>query len=34
MGKTDILIIGGSAAGFVAATTSKLNNPDKDVMLN
>jgi len=33
MEKTDILIIGGSAAGFVAATKSKLNNPDKDVLL-
>lgn len=33
MKKTDILIIGGSAAGFVAATTSKLNHPEKDVLL-
>lgn len=33
MNKTDILIVGGSAAGFVAATTSKLNNPEKDVLL-
>lgn len=33
MKKTDILIIGGSAAGFVAATTSKLNNPEKNVLL-
>ncbi len=27
MKKKDILIIGGSASGFVATTTSKLNNP-------
>jgi len=33
MKKTNILIIGGSAAGFVAATTSKLNHPEKDVLL-
>lgn len=31
--KTDILIIGGSAAGFVAASTSKMKNPDKEVIL-
>ncbi len=29
--KTDILIIGGSAAGLVAAMTAKSNYPDKDV---
>jgi len=33
MKKTEILIIGGSAAGFVAASTAKLNNPDKEVLL-
>jgi len=31
--KTDILIIGGSAAGFVAASTAKMKNPSKEVML-
>ncbi|NLI55118.1 MAG: FAD-dependent oxidoreductase [Clostridiales bacterium] len=30
---TDVLIIGGSAAGFVAAGTAKSNNPDKTVMV-
>lgn len=29
--KTDVLIIGGSAAGLVAAMTTKSNNPNKDV---
>lgn len=29
--KTDVLIVGGSAAGFVAAMTIKSNNPDKSV---
>lgn len=33
MMKTDVLIIGGSAAGFVAAMTAKSNYPHKDVML-
>jgi NADH oxidase (H2O2-forming) len=31
--KTDVLIIGGSAAGIVAATTGKSFYPDKDFML-
>jgi len=31
--KTDILVIGGSAAGFVAASTAKINNPEKKVLL-
>ena len=31
--KTDILVIGGSAAGLVAASTAKSNNPDKKVVL-
>jgi NADH dehydrogenase FAD-containing subunit len=31
--KTDILVIGGSAAGLVAASTAKSNNPDKSVTL-
>jgi NADPH-dependent 2,4-dienoyl-CoA reductase/sulfur reductase-like enzyme len=31
--KTDVLIIGGSAAGLVAATTAKSCNPDKKVVL-
>lgn len=33
MKKTDVLIIGGSAAGLVAASTAKSNYPDKDVTL-
>jgi len=33
MQKTDVLIIGGSAAGIVAATTAKSFYPDKSVML-
>lgn len=31
MKKTDILVIGGSATGLVAAATAKSNNPDKKV---
>ncbi len=31
MMKTDVLIIGGSAAGLVSAMTAKSNNPDKSV---
>jgi NADPH-dependent 2,4-dienoyl-CoA reductase/sulfur reductase-like enzyme len=31
--KTDVLVIGGSAAGLVAATTAKSCNPDKKVVL-
>ncbi len=31
--KTDILVIGGSAAGLVAASTAKSNNPDKKVVM-
>lgn len=33
MKKTDVLVIGGSAAGFVAATTSKLCFPNKGVVM-
>ena len=33
MQKTDVLIIGGSAAGIVAATTGKSFYPDKDFLL-
>ncbi|BBO88051.1 FAD/NAD(P)-binding oxidoreductase [Desulfosarcina ovata] len=33
MQKTDVLVIGGSAAGIVAATTSKSFNPDKKIVL-
>jgi len=33
MKKTDVLVIGGSAAGIVAATTAKSFYPDKSVML-
>ena len=33
MTKTDVLIIGGSAAGFVTAMTSRSNYPDKSVTL-
>ena len=33
MEKTDVLVIGGSAAGIVAATTGKSFHPDKDFML-
>lgn len=33
MEKTDVLVIGGSAAGIVAATTAKSFYPDKSVML-
>ena len=31
MRKTDVLVIGGSATGLVAAMTAKSNYPDKDV---
>lgn len=31
--KANILIIGGSAAGFVAASTAKMKHPDKEVVL-
>ena len=31
MNKTDVLVIGSSAAGLVAAMTAKSNNPDKNV---
>jgi len=31
--KTDVLVIGGSASGVVAATTGKSFHPDKDVLL-
>lgn len=31
--KTDVLVIGGSAAGLVSATTAKSNNPEKSVTL-
>ncbi len=33
MKKTDVLVIGGSAAGFVSALTAKSNYPDKDVTI-
>ncbi len=33
MEKTDVLVIGGSAAGIIAAVTGKSNNPDKDFMV-
>ena len=33
MEKTDVLVIGGSAAGIVAATTGKNNYPEKDFLL-
>jgi NADPH-dependent 2,4-dienoyl-CoA reductase/sulfur reductase-like enzyme len=33
MEKTDVLVIGGSAAGIVAATTAKSFHPDKSIML-
>jgi NADH oxidase (H2O2-forming) len=33
MEKTDVLIIGGGAAGLVAATTGKSHYPDKDFLL-
>jgi len=32
MKQTDVLVIGGSAAGIVAATTAKAFHPEKDVM--
>jgi len=31
--KTDVLVIGGSAAGIVAAVTGKSNYPDKDFLI-
>jgi NADPH-dependent 2,4-dienoyl-CoA reductase/sulfur reductase-like enzyme len=33
MKKTDVLVIGGSAAGLVSALTVKSNNPEKSVMV-
>jgi len=33
MQKTDVLVIGGSAAGIVAATTGKSFYPNKDFLL-
>ena len=33
MEKTDVLVIGGSAAGIVAAVTGKNNYPDKDFLV-
>ena len=33
MEKTDVLVIGGSAAGIVAAVTGKSNYPDKDFLI-
>ena len=33
MRKTDVLVIGGSATGLVAAMTAKSNYPDKDVIV-
>ena len=33
MEKTDVLVIGGSASGIVAAVTGKTNYPDKDFTL-
>jgi len=33
MKKTDVLVIGGSAAGIVAAVTGKSNYPDKDFLV-
>jgi NADPH-dependent 2,4-dienoyl-CoA reductase/sulfur reductase-like enzyme len=33
MEKTDVLVIGGSAAGIVAARTAKFFHPEKDVMM-
>lgn len=33
MKKSDIVVIGGSAAGLVAATTAKSNNPEKSVTM-
>ena len=31
--KTDVLVIGGSASGIVAATTGKANYPNKEFMV-
>ncbi len=33
MVKTDVLIIGGSVSGIVAATTGKSFNPDKEFLI-
>jgi thioredoxin reductase len=33
MKKTDVLIIGGSAAGIVAALTGKSNYPEKEFLV-
>ncbi len=33
MRKTDVLVVGGCAAGIVAATTGKSNNPDKSFLV-
>ena len=33
MKKTDVLVVGGSAAGITAAATAKMKNPDKEVLL-
>ena len=33
MKQTDVLIVGGSATGLVAALTAKSNYPDKKVMV-
>ena len=33
MEKTDVLIVGGGAAGLVAAITGKSHYPDKDFLL-
>ena len=33
MEKTDVLVIGGSAAGIVAAVTGKSNYPDKEFLI-
>jgi len=33
MKKTDVLVIGGSAAGLVAALTGKSHYPEKDFLL-
>lgn len=33
MERTDVLVVGGSAAGVVAATTAKATYPDKRVVL-
>ena len=33
MKQTDVLVIGGSATGLVAAMTAKSDNPDKSVTI-